>query len=101
MNSTKITNIYGVSENTTYYFKNEIGFNKRKKISQKKSKHSFKILNLLEKNLHGDKLKETTRENISFLIKIKTNRGLRHRLKYPTRGQRTHTNGRTRKKTRG
>lgn len=46
------------------------------------------------------KKKELTMANISFLIRNKVYRGTRHKLGYPVRGQRTHTNARTRKKLR-
>jgi small subunit ribosomal protein S13 len=35
--------------------------------------------------------------NIKRLIDLQTYRGLRHRRRLPVRGQRTHTNARTRK----
>ena len=36
--------------------------------------------------------------NIQFLKEIRSYRGVRHRAKLPTRGQRTHTNAKTTKK---
>jgi len=44
----------------------------------------------------GDLRKDTTL-NIKRLIEIKSYRGIRHRRNLPARGQRTHTNARTRK----
>jgi len=44
----------------------------------------------------GDLRKENTL-NIKRLIEIKAYRGIRHRRNLPVRGQRTHTNARTRK----
>lgn len=43
-------------------------------------------------------LKKEIRTNIENLKLIKCYRGLRHSLNLPVRGQRTHTNARTRKK---
>lgn len=43
-------------------------------------------------------LKTLIKKNIDFIIKNKTFKGLRHKNNYPTRGQRTHTNGKTRNK---
>ena len=37
------------------------------------------------------------KKNLKFMIELKTNRGVRHRLGLPTRGQRTKTNGKTKK----
>jgi small subunit ribosomal protein S13 len=46
--------------------------------------------------VEGDLRREIS-ENIKRLIDIKSYRGLRHRKGLPVRGQRTHTNARTRK----
>jgi small subunit ribosomal protein S13 len=46
--------------------------------------------------VEGDLRKEVT-QNIKRLIEIGSYRGMRHRRGLPTRGQRTHTNARTRK----
>ena len=46
--------------------------------------------------VEGDLRREIS-ENIKRLIDIKSYRGLRHRRGLPVRGQRTHTNARTRK----
>lgn len=49
-----------------------------------------------EGSVEGD-LRKDTGMNIKRLIDIQSYRGLRHRRSLPTRGQRTHTNARTRK----
>ena len=49
-----------------------------------------------EGNVEGD-LRKDTQMHIKRLIDIRSYRGLRHRRSLPTRGQRTHTNARTRK----
>lgn len=46
--------------------------------------------------VEGD-LRRETAMNIKRLMDLATNRGLRHRRGLPVRGQRTHTNARTRK----
>jgi len=46
--------------------------------------------------VEGD-LRKTIAMNVKRLIEIGSYRGLRHRRSLPTRGQRTHTNARTRK----
>ena len=46
--------------------------------------------------VEGDLRKDVT-QNIKRLIEIGSYRGMRHRRGLPTRGQRTHTNARTRK----
>jgi len=49
-----------------------------------------------EGEIEGDLRKEVSL-NIKRLIEIQSYRGLRHRRSLPVRGQRTHTNARTRK----
>jgi len=49
-----------------------------------------------EGSVEGD-LRKDTGMNIKRLIDIQSYRGLRHRRSLPVRGQRTHTNARTRK----
>ena len=57
-----------------------------------------KIRDYIDANLtvEGD-LRRETRQNIARLMEIGCYRGLRHRKGLPVRGQRTHTNARTRK----
>lgn len=50
--------------------------------------------------VEGDLRREVT-QNIKTLMDIGCYRGLRHRKRLPVRGQRTHTNARTRKGPRG
>ncbi len=49
-----------------------------------------------EQKVEGDLRRETT-QNIKDLMDVGCYRGLRHRRGLPVRGQRTHTNARTRK----
>jgi small subunit ribosomal protein S13 len=49
-----------------------------------------------EGRVEGDLRKEVN-QNIKRLMEIGSYRGVRHRKNLPVRGQRTHTNGRTRK----
>jgi small subunit ribosomal protein S13 len=57
-----------------------------------------KLREVLERDykVEGDRRRETT-QNIKMLMDIGCYRGLRHRRGLPVRGQRTHTNARTRK----
>jgi small subunit ribosomal protein S13 len=48
--------------------------------------------------ISGKKLKEKIKESIDLLIRNRVYKGIRHKLKYPARGQRTHTNAKTKKK---
>lgn len=57
-----------------------------------------KIRDIIQRDfrVEGDLRKEVT-QNIKRLIDVGSYRGLRHRKSLPVRGQRTHTNSRTRK----
>ena len=57
-----------------------------------------RLREFIDKNLkvEGD-LRRETAQNIKRLMEIGCYRGLRHRKGLPVRGQRTHTNARTRK----
>jgi len=57
-----------------------------------------KLRDVIEQNykVEGDLRRETT-QNVKMLMDIGCYRGLRHRRGLPVRGQRTHTNARTRK----
>lgn len=47
----------------------------------------------------GGKLQKNVEGNIGKKIKIKSYQGIRHRNKLPVRGQRTHTNAKTQRKS--
>ncbi len=76
----------------------ENGVNKRLNfhyVSQKKlAVLDRKLVNLF----NVPKKKRDIARNVFFLIKIKTYKGNRHKKNLPCRGQRTHTNAKTRKK---
>lgn len=91
--------IFGVNKKIKYSFLKVFGLNSRVVPRSLTVKQNQKLNLFLTKFDNGKKLKEFIKNNISFFIKIKNYKGNRHKLKYPTRGQRTHTNAKTRKKT--
>jgi small subunit ribosomal protein S13 len=78
-------------------FKN-LGLNNRLKPLTLKKKHSNGVNKQIQSITIGKKLKDKSKNIINFLIINKTYKGIRHKLKFPVRGQRTHTNAKTRKK---
>jgi small subunit ribosomal protein S13 len=82
--SNKILSATGVSPNTKVRELNDDEINKIRKVIEEQ----FRV--------EGDLRKEIS-FNIKRLMEIGSYRGLRHRRGLPTRGQRTHTNARTRK----
>jgi small subunit ribosomal protein S13 len=66
-----------------------------KDLSEEETSRIAKIIDM-EGGVEGDLRKEIAM-NIKRLMEIGSYRGMRHRRNLPVRGQRTHTNARTRK----
>ena len=93
-----LTYIYGigVSRSNKILGKAGIEANVRvKDLSEEESNRIAKIIDA-EGGVEGDLRKEIAM-NIKRLMEIGSYRGMRHRRNLPVRGQRTHTNARTRK----
>ena len=91
---------YGVGEGFRELLFSFVGFNRRLYSLKLKKRHLALIKKQGSKLCFGSELKKSLRSRILRLITIKTYRGTRHKMKYPSRGQRTHTNGKTKKKFR-
>ena len=93
-----LTYIYGVGRTRAKSILYRCGIEFDKKIADLSEEEVNKIRNLLENEgaIEGDLRKEMSL-NIKRLIEMGSYRGLRHRRSLPARGQRTHTNARTRK----
>ena len=93
-----LTYIYGIGRTRSNSILYRCGVDPNKKISDLTEEEVNKIRLLLENegSVEGDLRKEVSL-NIKRLIEMGSYRGLRHRRGLPTRGQRTHTNSRTRK----
>ena len=93
-----LTYIYGIGKTRSASILYRTGVDKNKKISDLSEDEVNKIRTMIENegSVEGDLRKETTL-NIKRLMEMGSYRGLRHRRGLPARGQRTHTNARTRK----
>lgn len=93
-----LTYIYGVGRTRAKSILHRVGVSEDKKIADLTEEEVNNIRLLLEEegSIEGDLRKELTL-NVRRLIEMGSYRGLRHRRGLPTRGQRTHTNSRTRK----
>ena len=93
-----LTYIYGIGRTRakSILYRCNISFDK--KIGDLTEEEVNHIRTLLEEegSVEGDLRKEVSL-NIKRLIEMGSYRGLRHRRSLPVRGQRTHTNARTRK----
>ena len=93
-----LTYIFGVGRSTAEKILDDLGIKKDTKAKDLTEEEVVKIRDYLENNLkiEGDLRREVS-QNIKRLIEINSYRGIMHRRGLPVRGQRTHTNARTRK----
>lgn len=93
-----LTYIYGVGRSRSQKICQLAGVNLDKKVRDLSEEEVSRIRQILEEqgDVEGDLRKEVSM-NIKRLMEIGSYRGLRHRKSLPVRGQRTHTNSRTRK----
>jgi small subunit ribosomal protein S13 len=93
-----LTYIYGIGRTRAKSILYRVGVDPSRKIADLTEDEVNQIRTLLENEgaVEGDLRKEVSL-NIKRLIEMGSYRGLRHRRGLPARGQRTHTNARTRK----
>jgi small subunit ribosomal protein S13 len=93
-----LTYIYGIGRARSMAILVQAGVNPDKKVQDLTEEEVAKIRQIIEEEggIEGD-LRKDTAMNIKRLIEIGSYRGYRHRRNLPVRGQRTHTNARTRK----
>ena len=93
-----LTYIYGIGNPRALSILEKAGVDAYAKMASFDEDQLNAIRQVIEKEggIEGDLRKEISL-NIKRLIEIQSYRGLRHRRSLPVRGQRTHTNARTRK----
>jgi small subunit ribosomal protein S13 len=93
-----LTYIYGIGRTQSARILREAAINFDTKVRDLNDDEINKIRKLIEEQheVEGD-LRKDISFNIKRLMEIGSYRGLRHRRGLPVRGQRTHTNARTRK----
>ena len=93
-----LTYIFGIGRVTADKILEETGINPDIRVKDLSESDVAKLREYIEHNLkvEGDLRREISM-SIKRLMDIGAYRGLRHRKGLPVRGQRTHTNGRTRK----
>ncbi|MDD5925110.1 30S ribosomal protein S13 [Ellagibacter isourolithinifaciens] len=92
-----LTYIYGIGLTTSKKILAETGVNPDVRVKDLSEEDLGKLRDYIQENLtvEGDLHREVS-QNVKRLMEIGCYRGLRHRKGLPVRGQRTHTNGRTR-----
>ena len=93
-----LTYIYGIGRTTASKVCDKAGVNPATRVRDLTEDEVTKLRDAIDESytVEGD-LRREVKQNIARLMEIGCYRGLRHRKGLPVRGQRTHTNARTRK----
>ncbi len=93
-----LTYIHGIGRTTADKICEKVGIPPQRRVSEMTDDEVLRIRELIDREhtVEGD-LRRTVAMNIKRLMDLGSYRGLRHRKGLPVRGQRTHTNARTRK----
>ena len=94
-----LTYIYGIGPTTANKICKKVGVDLKTRTHQVSEEVLAKLRSYIEKEkmtLEGD-LRRKVSADIKRLVDLGCYRGIRHYYKYPVRGQRTHTNAKTRK----
>ena len=90
--------IHGIGPLNAEQICEAVGIDRARRVNELSDTEVLQIREFIDANLtvEGD-LRRETQMNIKRLMDLGSYRGLRHRRGLPVRGQRTHTNARTRK----
>jgi small subunit ribosomal protein S13 len=93
-----LTYVYGIGRSLSNKILTDAGVSPDRIVRDLNDEETTKIRKLIEEDyrVEGDLRKELS-FNVKRLMEIGSYRGFRHRRGLPVRGQRTHTNARTRK----
>jgi small subunit ribosomal protein S13 len=93
-----LTYIYGIGVARSNRILSEAGIDPSVRVKDLSEEESNRIAKILDEQggVEGD-LRKDVAMNIKRLMEVGSYRGMRHRRNLPVRGQRTHTNARTRK----
>ncbi len=93
-----LTSIHGIGRSSALNILQEAGVDPGRKTDDLSAEEQVRIRNVIDQRckVEGD-LRREVQQNIKRLMDLGCYRGLRHRRGLPVRGQRTHTNARTRK----
>ena len=93
-----ITYIYGIGKPTALSVLQKANVDPNKRVKGWSDEETARVREIIERELkvEGDLRREISM-NVKRLMDIGAYRGIRHRRGLPVRGQRTHTNARTRK----
>jgi small subunit ribosomal protein S13 len=92
-----LTYVFGIGRSTAGRIVREADVNPDIKVKDMTEDEVVKLREAVESREVEGELRRERSQNVKRLSEIGSYRGLRHRRGLPTRGQRTHTNARTRK----
>ena len=96
-----LAQIYGIGEKRALKIANFLCINPNKRFYKLDNNEIVKLSKYISTNFQvGGILQKNIKENIKKKIKIKSYQGIRHKNKLPVRGQRTHTNSKTQRRSR-
>jgi small subunit ribosomal protein S13 len=93
-----LTYIHGIGHTTAEQICSAVGIDSTRRVNELSDAEVLQVREHIDANLdvEGDLRREVSM-NVKRLMDLGCYRGLRHRRGLPVRGQRTHTNARTRK----
>ncbi len=93
-----LTYIYGIGRHMAKEIIQKANIDENRRVNDLSDQEVLKIREIIDRDykVEGDLRREVSM-NIKRLMDLASYRGLRHRKGLPVRGQRTHTNARTRK----
>ena len=93
-----LTYIYGIGVTRSNKILSQAGIDPNMRVKDLSEEEASRIAKIIEAEggVEGD-LRKDIAMNVKRLMEIGSYRGMRHRRNLPVRGQRTHTNARTRK----
>ena len=93
-----LTYIHGIGQSAARDICDQVGIDQARRVNELSDAEVLSIREHIDQNftVEGD-LRREVQMNVKRLMDLGCYRGLRHRRNLPVRGQRTHTNARTRK----
>jgi small subunit ribosomal protein S13 len=93
-----LTYIHGIGRTKAVEIADKLGIDHARRVQDLSDEEILRVRETIDEEhmVEGD-LRRDTAMNIKRLMDLRSYRGLRHRVGLPVRGQRTHTNARTRK----
>jgi len=96
--SVGLTYIHGIGDKSALNICEKAGIDKDKRVNELLETEVIQIREIIDGSFRVEgELRRAVSTNIKRLMDLGNYRGLRHRRGLPVRGQRTHTNARTRK----